>query len=110
MGRLLRTVGLTALAGAAWILIASEAGWIKSGISDAGFRPLALAGALCFVTGLVLGALNPLGRKLSQGRCERCGAPTERGQVYCLDHLRDTVHEYQDQIRRGETLRSRRNV
>jgi hypothetical protein len=110
VGRILRTAGLTALAGAAWVLIASEADWISSGLSDAAFPPLAFGGALCLAVGIVLGVLNPLSRRLGKGHCERCGAPIERGQVYCLDHLRDTVNEYQDALRRGETLRSRKNA
>jgi hypothetical protein len=107
MSRTLRFVGLAALAGAAWVLLASEAGWISTTVADAAFRPLALVGAISFGTGLLLGLLNPMSRKLRRSRCARCGAPIEKGQSYCLDHLRDTVHEYQDQMRRGERSRSR---
>lgn len=107
MSRTLRFVGLAGLAGAAWVLLASEAGWMSSSVADAVFRPLALVGAICVGTGLLLGLLNPMGRKLRQGRCARCGSSIEKGQSYCLDHLRDTVHEYQDQMRRGERPRSR---
>ena len=110
MSRTLRFVGLAGLAGAAWVLLASEAGWVSSSVVDAAFRPLAFAGVLCVGVGLLLGLLNPVGRRLRQGRCARCGAPIERGQSYCLDHLRDTVHEYQDQMRRGERPRSRPKV
>jgi len=107
MGRTLRIVGLAALAGAAWALLASEAGWMSAAVADVAFRALALLGVVCVGVGLLLGLLNPVGRRLRQGRCTRCGAPIERGQSYCLDHLRDTVHEYQDQLRRGERPRSR---
>ena len=110
MGRTLRIIGLAALAGAAWVLIAGEAGWIPPAASNAAFRPLSIGGALSFCVGMVLGMLNPVGRKLRQSRCVRCGAPIERGQSYCLDHLRDAVHQYQDQMRRGETFRSRKNA
>jgi len=110
MGRTLRFVGFAALAGAAWVLLASEAGWMSSTVADAAFGPLGTVGALCVGAGLLLGLLNPVGRRLRQSRCARCGAPIERGQSYCLDHLRDTVHECQDQLRRGERSRSRTNV
>jgi hypothetical protein len=110
VGRTLRIIGLVALAGAAWVLIAGEAEWMSAESTNASFRPLALAGALCFGAGLVLGMLNPVGRRLRKGRCVRCGRAIERGQSYCMDHLRDTVNEYQDQMRRGETLRSRKNA
>ena len=110
MGRILRITGLIALAGAAWVLLAGEAEWIPAGVANATFGPLAVGGAAGLGLGLLLGLLNPVGRKLRQGRCARCGAAIEKGQSYCLDHLRDTVNEYQDQMRRGEQLRSRKNA
>jgi hypothetical protein len=91
-------------------LIAGEAQWISSSVANAAFRPLGIGGALAFSVGIVLGMLNPVGRRLRQGRCVRCGTSIERGQSYCRDHLRDTLNEYQDQMRRGETLRSQKNV
>ena len=110
MGRTLRIVGLIALAGAAWVLLAGEAGWIGGSQANALFRPLLVGGAAALGLGFLLGLLNPVGRRLRQGRCVRCGTSIERGQSYCLDHLRDTVNQYQDQMRRGEQLRSRRNA
>lgn len=110
MGRTLRIFGLIVLAGAAWLLIAGEAGWISSSTADAALKPMLFGGSAALGLGFLLGVLNPVGRRLRQGRCVRCGASIERGQSYCLDHLRDTVNQYQDQMRRGEQLRSRRNV
>ncbi len=107
MGRTFRYVGLAVLAGAIWFLVAGEAGWIAADVSDQWFVPLARVGAACFALGMVLGLLNPVIRRLTQGRCVRCGAPTERGQSYCLDHLRESVQEAQDEIRRAESYRSR---
>jgi hypothetical protein len=92
VGRTLRYVGLIVLAGAAWALLAA----------DSAFRPLSWVGAGSLGLGLLYGLLAPLGRRLFRGRCVRCGGPVERGQVYCLDHLRDTVNEYQDQMRRHD--------
>jgi hypothetical protein len=63
---------------------------------------------VCFAAGLLLALFTPVRQKLSRGRCARCGAPIERGQSYCLDHLRQTVNEYQDQASRGEMYRSGR--
>lgn len=110
MGRTLRYVGLIALAGAAWVLIATEFNWVEASVAEQAFKPLAVAGAGCLVLGLLIGLFSPVGRRLRQGRCVRCGASIERGQSYCMDHLKDTVHQARDAIRRGETVRDRRVV
>ena len=88
------------LAAAAWFPVAGEAGWIADSTADRWFLPLAGLGGAVFVAGLLLGALDPALRWMSRGSCARCGAATERGQVYGLDHLRATVHEAQDHSRR----------
>lgn len=99
VGRRIRFFGLLVLAAAAWFPVAEEAGWIASDMGDRWFLPLAGLGGAVFVVGLLLGALDPARRWMSRGRCARCGAATERGQVYCLDHLRATVHEARDHTR-----------
>jgi len=108
VGPSLRYLGLAILAACAALLLAGEAGWVGSDISDQWFLPLAKVGGVCFLVGLGLSLLQPVSRRIRQGRCARCGAKTERGQSYCLDHLMATVHEAQDSIRQGESYRSRR--
>jgi predicted nucleic acid-binding Zn ribbon protein len=105
VGRTLSYIGLVVLAGAAWFLVAGEAGWISAELSDQWFLPLAKVGGIGFAAGLLLGFLTPAIRRIRQGRCVRCGAATERGQSYCLDHLQETVREAQDETRRAQTLR-----
>jgi len=100
MTHTLRTTGIIVLALAVGLLLGGEFGWVPTPIVDAGLMPLALLGAISLALGILLGVLSPLGRRMRQGRCVRCGAPTERGQTYCLDHLRSTVDEYRDQNRR----------
>jgi hypothetical protein len=110
MGKNLRYIGLVVLAAAAWMLIAVEAEWVPSGLPDMVIPMLVGAGVLCIGAGMVISLINPVGRKLSKGRCARCGAKIERGQSYCLDHLRETVNEYQDRERTAEQYRSGRLV
>jgi hypothetical protein len=105
VGRTLIYLGLLVLAGATWFLIAGEAGWISAELSDQYFLPLVKAGGASFAAGLLLAFLTPAFRRLGKGRCVRCGASTERGQSYCLDHLQATVLEAQDETRRVESLR-----
>lgn len=106
VGRTLRYIGLVVLAGAAWLLVAGEAEWISSSHSDRWFFPLAGAGAACFVGGLLVGVLEPALRWAGRGRCVRCGAKTERGQVFCLDHLKESVQEAQEASRRAPYRRT----
>jgi len=105
VGRTLSYFGLVVLAGATWFLVAGEAGWISVEISDQWFLPLAKVGGICFVAGMLLGFLGKAFRRAKRVRCVRCGAPTERGQSYCLDHLHETVLEAQDETRRTQSLR-----
>lgn len=107
MGRTLSYLGLVVLAGATWFLVAGETGWISSEFSDQWFLPLAKIGGFSFVAGMLLGIFGPVVRRARQGRCARCGAWTERGQSYCLDHLQQTVLEAQDATRRTQSLRTR---
>jgi hypothetical protein len=110
VARTLRYLGLAAIAVAAWLLLAAEAGWVGSDLVEAAFRPVAAGGTICLAIGLVSGMLDPVGRALSRGRCARCGSPIQRGQTYCRDHLQETVNEYRDHLQRGATLRSRDRV
>jgi len=87
------------LAAAAWLLIAGESGWVSAELADAWFGPVAKGGAAMLVLGIAAAMLAPVGRELRRGHCVRCGAATERGQSYCLDHMRESVNEAQDRIR-----------
>ncbi len=109
MDRSLRYLGLSILAAAAWALIAGEIGWILPVTSDAWFGPLFKVGGICFLTSLVLTAIVPGLRWVRRGRCVRCGAPTERGHTYCLDHLRATVNETRDHQHAGRQRASGRS-
>jgi len=108
LGRFLRIAGLLLLAVATWLLIAGESGWIAVEMADAWFGPVSQSGAAMLVLGLLSGLFAPMTRRMRQGRCVRCGAGTERGQTYCMDHLRQTLHEAKDRIRReGDRPRPR---
>jgi hypothetical protein len=105
MGRILRNFGLTILAVTAWLLIAEEAEWVTNAYLNMSIPMLAGAGAVSLGLGLLLSLFTPVRQKLRRGRCARCGAKIERGQSYCLDHLRETVNEYQDHARRADAYR-----
>ena len=101
MPRFLRTLGLTILAGATVLLVAGETGVVPAHYVDVWFMPVAQAGAIAFVAGLVLSLLSPFGRMVRQGRCVRCGTLIEKNQTYCHDHLKNAVQEFRDHTRTG---------
>jgi hypothetical protein len=99
MGRSLRYLGVFLLAATVWLLIAGAADWMSQHLADRLARTTAMAGIVAMGAGVLLGVVARVAGPRGRGRCQRCGAPTERGQAYCLDHLLKTVDEYRDQHR-----------
>lgn len=101
MGKKIRYLGLGVLAGTVWLYLAEAAGVLPPGVARE-WGALGLKASIALLLGgSLLSLLGPIGRELRRGHCARCGKATERGQVYCLDHLRETVNEYRDQRRGG---------
>lgn len=98
MARNLRYLGLGLLALTACLLLSDAMGWTPAGQLDPAIGIGWRAGLICLAAGVALTVLAPLGRVARKGRCVRCGAGVERGQVYCRDHLKATVDEYRDQL------------
>jgi hypothetical protein len=101
LARYLRYVGTFLLAVTAVLMLAEGVGWLEGTITDVGIWWAARLGVLSLGAGVLLAFLSPVGRELRRGRCVRCGAPVERGQTYCSDHLQAAVNEYRDQTRDG---------
>lgn len=99
VGRTLRYIGLTVLACALWAMLAGERGWVESTTVATWLPTLLRVGIVCVAAGIGHALLAPVLRRLRRGRCQRCGAPIEQGQTYCLDHLKATLNEYQDHMR-----------
>jgi len=93
MGEKLRYLGILVLALVAVSLVAETAAWIPEGSVDPWMQPVGLGGAALFALGLICSMFAPVGRRMRQGRCIRCGVSTARGQTYCNDHLKQTVEE-----------------
>ncbi len=101
MKTILRYGGLGLLVVAVWLAIAGSVGWLPDDAVSPWVPLCFKVGAGAIAASLLLGILEPVLRRLRTGRCVRCGAPTERGQAYCLDHLRMALDEYRDQTRPG---------
>lgn len=99
MAAFFRLVGFLFLAVAVWLLLAGIAGWAEEGTLDALATRAGFAGAAALAAGIMIGILGRVTRPLQRSHCARCGARTERGQFYCLDHLRATVNEARDESR-----------
>lgn len=108
MARLFRYSGFVVLALSVWLAIAGAVGWISDEFAGR-FTPLGFKVALVLLASSVLLAiLIPIRRAIRSGHCVRCGVPTERGQAYCLDHMREALNEYRDQTRPGLLDRPKR--
>lgn len=101
MGRKLRFLGIALLVAAVWALLAGAGGFMAEEAASSLGRHAALGGLACLGAGLVGGLFGKMRPPPGRGRCRSCGAPTERGQIYCLDHLLKTVGAYRDQASAG---------
>jgi predicted nucleic acid-binding Zn ribbon protein len=99
VARVLRQVGLLLFAVAACMAVASSAAWVEPARIDPWIVPALQVGAVSFAFGLVLPLAGAVARMVRRGHCVRCGRVIERGQTYCIDHLRETVAEYQEHQR-----------
>ena len=99
MARALRNAGLTLIAGIACLALAGSAGWVDADIVDPWIKPGFHLGVAALALGVLGAIVAPLVRMVVRTRCVRCGVPIERGQVYCADHLKQTVAEYADRER-----------
>ena len=98
---MLLQLGLVALAGAVWLFLGGQVGWVDAATSDH-WGPLALKLSLgCLTGGVLLHMILPVGRKLRGSRCARCDHPTEPGHLYCRDHMKKAMDELRDQTREG---------
>jgi hypothetical protein len=76
--------------------VADAAAWIPRSTDDR-FAGLTLkAGIVALAFALLLRLLAPVASLRQKGRCAVCGHRTERGHVYCLDHLQETVNATRD--------------
>ena len=93
---------MLALAACAWLAIAGEARWVSDEFYAVWFPPLWKAGGAMFLGGLALSVLSSVGNALRGNHCVRCRRPIGKRQIYCADHLQDSINEARDQMHRNE--------
>ena len=76
--------------------VADAAAWIPRSTDDRWAGLTLKAGIVALALALVVRLLAPVATMRQRGRCAVCGQSTERGHVYCLDHLQETVNATRD--------------
>ena len=96
MERRLLGIGSIAILLTVVLWVGDAAAWIPRSTDDR-FSGLTLkVGIIALAAGLLLRLLAPVASLRQKGRCAVCGQMTERGHVYCLDHLQETVNATRD--------------
>ena len=96
MGRMLRWVGSILILTTVALWLADAASIIPSSTDDHWWHFTLKGGVLALGGALLLRMLRPVAKQIRQGRCTVCGHPTQRGHMYCLDHLQETVNAARD--------------
>jgi hypothetical protein len=100
MGRRLLGLGVMLIVTTVALWVAEVADWIPASTDDRWSSLTLKAGLIALAAGVVFRILAPLAGTAGKGRCTVCGRSTERGHVYCLDHLQATVNATRDEARR----------
>ena len=101
MGRGLLALGALLLTLTVSLWVADAVGWM-SVAADNRISGLTLRGAIvCLVGGFALRLLSPVRSQFGRSRCRTCGRATERGHLYCLDHMQESVNAWRDATREG---------
>jgi hypothetical protein len=96
MDRRLFWVGSISILVTLGLWVADAAALIPRSADDR-FSGLTLkVGIIALGVALLLRLLAPVANMRQRGRCAVCGHATERGHVYCLDHLQETVNATRD--------------
>ena len=97
MGRGLFSLGWILLVLTVGLWIAGVAGWLPETVDDRWSALTLKATLVVFGAGVILRVLSPVTKQVARGRCAVCGRGIDRGQVYCHDHMQETVNSYRDQ-------------
>jgi hypothetical protein len=78
--------------------VSDAAGWIPATADDHWSRLTLQAGMIALAAALLLRLVSKITGWMGQGRCRVCGNRTERGHMFCLDHLQETVNATRDKV------------
>jgi hypothetical protein len=99
MVRRLQWLGALLILATIGLWVADTTDVITSSTDDRWWGLTLRAGLTSLAVALLLRVLSPVAAMIGKERCALCNRPTERGHTYCLDHLRETVSEGQEEAR-----------
>jgi len=99
MGRRLFLIGSLLVAVTVLLWAGDATGAIPSSTDDRWWRLTLEAALVALAASFVIRLLTPVSGMIAKSRCTVCGRPTERGHLYCLDHLQETVNAGREQAR-----------
>jgi predicted nucleic acid-binding Zn ribbon protein len=108
MGRGLLSLGSLLIVATVTLWIAGAAEWVSQSFADSASSITLKAGLVLVAGSFVFRILAPMTKQMTKARCAACGAPVERGQTYCLDHLKETVDSYRDRSRESNLAQPNR--
>src|SRR5262245_34569199 len=108
MGRGLFSLGWILLVLTVGLWIAGVAGWLPETADDRWSAMTLKATLVVFGAAVVLRVVSPVTKQVVRGRCARCGRGIDRGQIYCHDHMQETVNEYRDEAHGRMATKHRR--
>jgi predicted nucleic acid-binding Zn ribbon protein len=108
MGRGLLSLGSLLIVATVALWIGGAADWVSQNVADTASSLTLKAGLILVAASLILRILAPMTKQIAKAHCTVCGAVVERGHLYCLDHLQETVHNYRDRTRENTLAQHKR--
>ena len=96
MSRRLFFLGCLLLLATVALWLGDATGLVETTIDDQWSQLTLKAGGVALAVALVLRMISPISGRMAMGRCKVCGKLTERGHMFCLDHLQETVNATRD--------------
>jgi len=110
MGRGLPSLGFFLVLATVALWLGGAAGWVSQGFADTASSISLKAALVVLSASLLLRVVSAVTSRIAKRRCAVCGAPVERGHIYCLDHLQATVNSFRDRAHESTVSRPSRRV
>jgi len=110
MSRRLFFLGCLLLLATLALWVGDATGLIETSLDDRWSQLTLKAGGIALAVALALRMVSPISGRMTMGRCTVCGKLTERGHMFCLDHLQETVNATRDRAHQRPPDRPKTSV